>query len=74
MLLLLLLLPLLLLLHHLLVPMLCDSGDIVDTNAFVVDVFDVDAACASDVAVVAASGAAVVVVSIVAPCESRSWL
>ena len=54
--------------------MLCDSGDIVDTNAFVVDVFDVDAACASDVAVVAASGAAVVVVSIVAPCESRSWL
>jgi len=50
--------------------MLCDSGDIVVTNTFVVATFNVVVTCASGVVVVAASGVAVVVVpSVVAPRE-----
>jgi hypothetical protein len=47
--------------------MLCDSGDIVDTNDFDVVVFNVATRCARDVVVIAASDVTVGVV----PCLAR---
>jgi hypothetical protein len=52
------------------VPIICDKGDIVVTDAFVVAAFYVAKTCASDVAGVAASGVATAFVPSVAPLES----